>query len=163
MVLLSVYIAHHRGMKTSQACWVTHYWIPAVLLSSISLSSVGSAGPSQVAWEILCAGLSGCHIPRWHVVTAPSGSVCCHKVNWKKKQQQENRPPTKLGSRSKLGPFSQDETSRAQADVPGGPGESSSLRTEDWPRTLTVGDAWGCSEPFRALLVLGRYFGENEE
>ena len=25
--------------------------------------------------------LSGCHIPRWHVVTGPSGCACCPKTN----------------------------------------------------------------------------------
>lgn len=33
------------------------------------------------AWEVLCAAqlLSGCHIPRWHVVTGSSGHACCKK------------------------------------------------------------------------------------
>lgn len=86
-------VAHHVGMNTSQTVESS---TSEFLLSSRGLlvsHLLALHGALQVGRKILCAGLSGCHIPRWHVVTAPSGRACCPK---KKKPQQikPNRPPT---------------------------------------------------------------------
>lgn len=55
--------------------------------------------------------LSGCHIPRWHVVTGPSEHACCQK---------QTDPLHSEGSRSKLGPSRPDGTLIAQPGVSGG-------------------------------------------
>lgn len=39
--------------------------------------SISSGSEDFIWWSAQL--LSGCHIPRWHVVTGPSGHACCQK------------------------------------------------------------------------------------
>lgn len=92
--------------------WVTQWQIPAVLHWSVCLSwpwpcrSISRGQEDFIWWSAQL--VSGCHIPRWHVVTGPSGHACCQKqtdpLHSEGQGQSWDRPvqtrPSKLSQKS---------------------------------------------------------------